>query len=91
LDESQDKRINGAGDEISRSGTSKVYFHNANGAKVQQTFDPFLNKHQNVLLSHIKQNNQERVVQSYEQLLLAGSSCGSVRRRNPFGFQRNQQ
>ena len=37
LDEPQDKRSDGAGNEISRSGTSNVSFHNANGWKVQQT------------------------------------------------------
>jgi len=65
LDESQDKRTDGAGKEISRSGTSTVSFHNANGGKVQQKSGPFLIKHQNLLLPYIKQNNQERVVQSY--------------------------
>jgi hypothetical protein len=65
LDESQDKRTDGAGNKISRSVTSNVSFHNANGGDVQQTSDPFLVKHQNVLLLYIKQTNQERVVQSY--------------------------
>ena len=66
LNESQDKRTgDGAGNEISRSGTSHVSFHNRNGGKVQQTSDPFLIKHQNVLLPYIKQNNQERIVQSF--------------------------
>jgi hypothetical protein len=60
LDESQDKLTDGDGNEMSRSGTSNFSFHNANGGKVQQTADPFLNKHQNDLLPYIKQNNQER-------------------------------
>jgi hypothetical protein len=64
LDESQDKRTDGAGNEIPRSGTSNVYFHNVNGGKVQPTSDPFLIKPQNVLLQYIKQHNQVRVVQS---------------------------
>jgi hypothetical protein len=40
MDESQD----GAGNEISRPGTSKVSFHNASGGKFisLQTSDPFL-------------------------------------------------
>jgi len=59
LDESQDKGTDGAGNEISRSGTSNVSFHSAIGGKVQQTSDPFLIKHQNVLLSSSNQNNQE--------------------------------
>jgi len=42
----------------------QTLFHNAKGRKVQQTSDPFLIKHQIVLLPYIKQNNQERVVQS---------------------------
>jgi len=65
LDESQDKGSGGAGNEISRSGTSKVSFHNTNGGKVQQTSDSFLINHQNILLVYIKQNNKDRVVQSY--------------------------
>jgi hypothetical protein len=44
LDESKDKRTDGAGNEILRSGTSNVSFHNASGRKVQQTSDPFLTK-----------------------------------------------
>jgi len=89
LDEPQDKRNDGAGNEISRSETSNVSFHNASGWKVQQTSDPFLIKHQNVLLPYVKQNNQERFVQSYEQLLLTGSSCWSVSRINSFRCQIN--
>jgi hypothetical protein len=54
LDESQDKRTDGAGNEISRLGTSNVSLHNANGRKVQQTSDPFLTKRQNVLLPYTK-------------------------------------
>jgi len=65
LDESQGTRTDGPGNEISRSGTSNVSFHNANGGKVQQTSDPFLIKHQNFLLAYIKQNYQDRVVQSF--------------------------
>jgi len=60
LDESQDKLTDGVGKEISKSGTSDLSFQNANGGKVQQTSDPSLIKHQNVLLPYIKQNNQER-------------------------------
>ena len=55
LDGTQDKRIGGAGNEISRSGTLSVSFHIAIGGKVQQTSDPFLTKHQNVLLPYVKQ------------------------------------
>jgi len=87
LDESQDKPTDGAGNEISKSGTSNFSFHNANGGKDQQMSDPFLIKHQNVLLPYMKQNNQERFLQSF----LTGSSCGSVRGRNRFRCQRNQQ
>jgi hypothetical protein len=65
LDKSQDKRTDGAGNEISRSETSDVYFNNANSGKVQQKSDAFLIKHQNILLPYIKQNNQEQAVQSY--------------------------
>jgi len=65
LDKSQDKLIDGAGNKISRSETSDFYFNKANGGNVQQKFDPFLIKQQNILLPYIKQNNQERVVQSY--------------------------
>ena len=46
MDESQGKRTDGAGNEISRSGTSNVSFHKASGRKFQQTSDPFLTKHQ---------------------------------------------
>jgi len=65
LDESEDKRTEGAGNEISKAGTSNVSFHNINDGKVQQMSDTFLIKHQNVLLPYIKQTNDERVVQSY--------------------------
>jgi hypothetical protein len=66
LNESQDKRANdGVGNEISRSGTSHFSFHNRDGGKVQQTSNPFLIKYKNILVPYIKQNNQERVVQSY--------------------------
>jgi len=64
LDEFQDKHTGGAGNDISRSGTSNVYFHNANAGEVQQASDRFLMKHQKVLLPYIKQNNQERFVQN---------------------------
>jgi len=60
LDESQAKPIDGEGNEIARSATSNVSFHSANGGKVQQTSDPFLTKHQNVLLPYITQNKQEQ-------------------------------
>jgi len=53
LDDSQDKRTDGADNEISRSRTSNFSFHNANGGKVQQTSDPFLIKQQNVLLLYV--------------------------------------
>ena len=65
LDESQDKNPGGAGNEISRSGTSNLSFHNTSYGKVQQTSYPFLINHQNILLAYIKQNNKDRVVQSY--------------------------
>jgi len=65
LEESKNKRTDGAGNKISGSGTSNISFHNTNGGKVQQTSDLFLIKHQNVLLSYIKQTTQDRVVQSY--------------------------
>jgi hypothetical protein len=44
MDESQDKRTDGAGNEISRSGTPNLPFHNASGGKFISPADvrPFL-------------------------------------------------
>ena len=39
MDESQDKRTDGAGNKISRPGTSSVSFHNVSGAKFISTAD----------------------------------------------------
>ena len=70
------------GNEISRLGKSNISFHNANGGKVQQMSDPFLIKHQNVLLPHIKQNNLERVVKAVNsfslQVAVAGVSVDEI-------------
>jgi len=83
LDESQDKSTDGAGNEISRSGTSEVSFNNVNGGEVQQTSDPFLIKHQNVSIYQAKQSRA-----SCAELLLIGSSSVGVSRRNPFHCQK---
>jgi len=52
MNKSQDKCADGAGNEISRPGTSNVSFHNAIGGKFTRPADvrPISHQQQNVLL-----------------------------------------
>jgi hypothetical protein len=83
----------GAGNEISRTGTSTFSFHDASDGQFKNPADirsiPHLTPKCSAPIDQAKQSRASYA--KLLKLLLTGNSCGSVRRRKPCLCQRNQQ